>query len=610
MSAWSTKLLHIDLTNKRYSTTELSKEILRMFIGGRGLTAKLLWDLNPPGIDPFHPDNIVVLATGPLTGYPLPSSGKMVIASKSPLTRGYGDGNIGTRAAVELRRTGYQAVVIKGKAEKPTLLKITCEGVEFLNGEDLWGEGTHRTEEKLKKMFGDKVAALMIGPAGENMVLYSTVISEHGRSGGRPGMGAVWGSKNLKAVVIEGCEMPEPADRKELIKAGAQAYADLKNSPSYDFWVRQGTMMTIEWSQKNSVLPTYNFREGVFDNYEKISGDAMEKIKVKTEACPNCNMPCRNYVEYKEDGEPKIAEPDYENVAMLGSNLGIADIVAVSRLNDIIDDAGLDTISTGSAIGFAMEATEKGLLKDGIEWGDVKSVENLIKDIAARRGLGDRLANGTMRLSKELGGEAERFAMHIKGLEISAYDCHAAPGMALAYGTSSIGAHHKDAWFISLEIKMGRDTYTKEKVEKLVWMQNIRGALFESFVTCRLPWVELGLDLDYYLRFLRAATGVDFTWDELHTTANRIYSLIRAYWVREFRAEGREWSSGMDYPPERWFSDPLTKGPYSGAKLNKDGYLAMLQHYYSLRGWNSEGIPTKETLTSLGLEKVANYLYR
>ncbi len=174
--------------------------------------------------------------------------------------------------------------------------------------------------------------------------------------------------------------------------------------------------------------------------------------------------------------------------------------------------------------------------------------------------------------------------------------------MALAYGTSSIGAHHKDAWFISLEIKMGRDKYTDEKVEKLVWMQNVRGAVFESLVTCRLPWVELGLNLDYYPKFLKAATGVSFTWDDLHKLAERVYTLIRAFWVREYTAEGRGWGRYMDYPPERWFTEPLTKGPLAGAKLDKDGYDRMLSKYYELRGWDERGIPRKSTLEMLGLD--------
>lgn len=606
---WSGKALYIDIGREEYKKISLSSAVLRMFIGGRGLAAKLLWDLNPVGVEPLSPENHLILSTGPLTGYPIPSSGKLVIASKSPLTGGYGDGNVGTKAAVELRKSGVDAVIIKGAFQRPSLIRITCKGVEFLNGDEYWGLTAHETESKLRKEFGSKPAYLYIGPAGENLVKYATIISEYGRSGGRPGMGAVAGSKKLKAVIIEGCNLPEAADKDALLKAGAEAYIDLKKKPSYSFWVRQGTMSTIAWSQKNSALPTYNFREAVFDGYENITGDVMEKLRVRNEACPYCNMPCRNYIEYEVDGSKKIAEMDYEPTALFGSNLGISDMNAVAHLSDLADDMGLDAISTGNVLGFAIEASQHGLIEEKIEWGDYDRIKDLIIDIAHREGMGDDLANGVAWLSRKLGHGSERYAMHVKGLEISAYDCHAAPGMALAYGTSSIGAHHKDAWFISLEIQMGRDSYAPEKADKLVWMQNIRGGLFESFVTCRLPWVELGLDLDYYLRFLKAATGVSFTWDELHTIANRVYALIRSFWIREFRAKGIEWNRMFDYPPDRWFEEPLTQGPLAGSKLDRKGYDKLLSRYYEIRGWDQNGVPKKDTLESLGLPEVANLIH-
>ncbi len=604
MFGWNGKYLLVNLTTKKISEVGLDKETLLNYLGGRGLAIRLLWDLVKPGTDPLSPDNVLIFAVGPLTGYPLPSSGKMVIAAKSPLTHGYGDGNIGTRAAVELRKAGYDAIVVTGSSDKPVKLVIECGKASIEPAEDIWSMRVHDLEPKLYAEYGKNVGALYIGPAGENLVKFATVISEFGRSGGRPGMGAVMGSKKLKAIVIKGCkELPKPADQAELVRLGAEAYKAVKEADGYDFWIRQGTMMTVEWSNKNSVLPTYNFREGVYDFASGIDGYTMEKMKVAQKGCPNCNMPCGNIVEYQVDSTRAKAELDYENVAMLGSNIGIGDLNKVSHLNKLADDLGLDTISLGSSIAFAMEATEKGLIKDGIEWGDFDAAVQLTEDIAYRRGeLGNLMAEGTKAAAEKLGNGAMTFAMQVKGLEISAYDCHAAPGMALAYGTSSIGAHHKDAWFISLEIKMGRDKYTDEKVEKLVWMQNVRGAVFESLVTCRLPWVELGLNLDYYPKFLKAATGVSFTWDDLHKLAERVYTLIRAFWVREYTAEGRGWGRYMDYPPERWFTEPLTKGPLAGAKLDKDGYDRMLSKYYELRGWDERGIPRKSTLEMLDLD--------
>ncbi len=601
MKGWSGRYLYVDLSKKKFHYVDIPVDVLRNFIGGRGLAVKLLWDLNPVGVDPLSPDNHLVLATGPLTGYPLPSSGKLQIASKSPLTGGYGDGNIGARAAVELRKLGVDAVVIGGKAEKPTILYLTCEGVEFRDGSDYWGLTTKDAEERLKKELGGGVSVLSIGPGGERLVKYATVLSELGRSAGRPGMGAVMGSKNLKAVAIKGCSMPEPASVEELVNLGAEAYRKIKESPAYEFWCRQGTMGTIEWSQKNSCLPSYNFSEGVFEYWEGIDGYIMESMKVRVKACPNCNMPCGNVVKYVTYTDAGEAELDYENVAMLGSNIGLAPLNKVSHINVLADLYGIDTISLGSAIGYSMELSEKGLLKERIEWGDYSRIKELVRQIAYREGLGDLLAEGVAAMAERIGGDAWKYAIHVKRLEVSAYDCHAAPGMALAYGTSPIGAHHKDAWFIATEVRMGRFEYTAEKVERLVWLQNIRGGMFESLTTCRLPWVEVGLSLDYYPRLLTAATGYTYTWDTIHEVADRIYALVRAFWVREYAAAGLRWDHSMDMPPAKWFVQPLTKGPLKGAKLDSGGYTKMLMHYYALRGWDERGIPKRSTLERLGL---------
>ncbi|MEM4043305.1 MAG: aldehyde ferredoxin oxidoreductase family protein [Sulfolobales archaeon] len=605
---WARKFLYIDLDRRESKSIDLDGETLINYVGGRGLAAKLLWDFNPIGVDPYAPDNHLILSVGPLTAMPLPSSGKMVVASKSPLTHGYGDGNIGTRAAVEMRRLGYDAIVIRGRSQKPVVLYISCGGVEFSDAEDLWGLNTSDTEKRLSEKFGKNVGILSIGPAGENLVRFATVISEFGRSAGRPGMGAVMGSKKIKAIVLKGCRDPEVSDRKELVKIGMDAYNAVKTSSGYGFWMRQGTNMTVEWAQMNSVLPAYNFREGVFEFYSGIDGYMLESMRIHQKGCPMCNMPCGHVVKYVTDIASGEAELDYENVAMLGSNLGISPLNRVSRLNYLADTLGMDTISLGSVIGFAMEVSEKKLIKEKIEWGDYKTAVKLAEDIAFRRELGDILAEGVKKASEIIGGGSGDYAMHVKGLEISAYDCHAAEGMALAYGTSPIGAHHKDAWFITLDVKMGRLTYSPEKVERLVWMQNIRGGLFESITTCRFPWVELGIDLEFYPRLLKASTGIDFTWDSIHELGNRIYSLIRSFWIREYVAEGRGWSFEMDIPPKRWFKEPLTKGPLAGSRLDLDRYIELLKHYYRLRGWNSNGIPLKNTLEKLKIGFVADDL--
>ena len=601
MYGWWGKLLRINLTKAKVSVHDIDPRVLGQFIGGRGLAVKILWDELPVGVDPLSPYNKLVIASGPLSGLPAPSSGKLVVASKSPLTNGYGDGNIGSMASVYLRKSGYDAIVVEGASRKPVYIYIEDEKVEIRDAEHLWGLNAFDAEEKLVREHGKNSGILLIGPAGEHLVRYATIVSMKGRSGGRPGIGAVMGSKKVKAIVIKGSKEPQLADPEGFRKTAEQAYRDILGKENYDFWIRQGTMATIVWSQHNSVLPTMNFREGLWEYYETISGDLMEKLKVERRGCPYCNMPCGNVI---NDIAGEKSELDYENVAMLGSNILLSDLRRVAEINKIADMMGMDTISYGNAVGFLMEASERGLIKERVEWGDHKAVKELAYDTAFRRGLGAFLAEGVMRMALSLGREAMDFAMHVKGLEVSAYDCHAAPAMALAYGTSPIGAHHKDAWIISYEIKVDRLAYSRDKVEKLVFMQNVRGGMFESLTVCRLPWVEVGLDLDYYPKLLSLATGTMWTLDEVFTVSNRIYTLIRAFWIRELGW----WSRKLDYPPMRWFKHPLTKGPYTGAKLDLGKYSEMLDMYYEVRGWDGNGVPRRDTLLKLGLKEVIGVL--
>lgn len=605
---WIGKILRVNLTSGKITVNKYDELMAVNFLGGRGFAAKILWDELKPGTHPLSPDNKLVIMTGPLTALPVPSSGKAVIAAKSPLTYGYGDGNIGTRFSTNLRMAGFDGLIIEGKANRPVIVFIDDGKCDVLLADDLWGLKSIETEIRIKKRFGKDVGVLTIGPAGENLVKISTVVSEAGRAGGRPGMGAVMGSKKLKAIVVRGTKEVPIKNKKELLKHASEGFKEIKESKAYNFWIRQGTMATIEWSQSNSVLPTFNFKEGTFNYAKNIDGYRMEELKVTQKGCPNCNMPCGNIVECVINSTKFRTELDYENVAMLGSNIGLGDLSKVSYLNLLADELGIDTISLGNVIGFVMELSEKKLIKEKIEWGDFKAAVEIIQDIAFRRGLGDLLAEGVRYIARKVRGGSEKFAMHVKGLEISAYDCHAAPGMALAFSTSTIGAHHKDAWFIALEIKMGRYEYTREKVEKLIWMQNIRGGFFESLVTCRLPWIELGFNLDNYLKYLTYATGYKFTWDDIHKISNRIYTLIRAFWVREYVAGDYGWSKNLDYPPSRWFKEPLTQGPLKGSKLNLDGYEKMLTWYYEMRGWDENGVPKKETLKELGLKSVVNEL--
>ena len=602
MLGWTGNFLKINLSKGQAIGEEYKQDLALNFLGGRGFAIKILWDTLKRGTDPFSPENKLIFATGPLTAIGLPNSGKLVVASKSPLTGGYGDGNIGTLAAVHIRKAGYDALIVEGKAEKPVIAHIKDKVCEFVDAKDFWGLNAFELEEQLRKKYSRTAGILSIGPAGENQVKFATVVSQEGRAGGRPGMGAVMGSKNLKAIVIEGTGQISLAYPDEMRNLAADGYREVLTKPLYQFWKRQGTMSTIEWSQENSTLPTFNYRQAVFDKANEIGGFSMEKIKISNRGCPQCNMTCGNVV---KDSEGKDSELDYENVVMLGSNIGFGDLAQVATLNRMADEFGFDAISLGNVIGFAMEASEKRLITEKIGWGQFEETKALINDIAYRRGFGAVLAEGVRAASKVIGQGSSDWAMHVKGLEVSAYDCHDAPAMALAYGTSSIGAHHKDAWVITWEMKAGRENYDPGKIDHLIETQLIRGGLFEALTVCRFPYNSLGFDLEWYQKYLKAATGVEFSLQQLNEISDRILTLIRAFWVREY---GMNWNRELDVPPLRWFKEPLTQGALKGTKLDLEKYKEMLSDYYHKRGWDTRGVPKQSTLQSLGLGQQAKEL--
>jgi aldehyde:ferredoxin oxidoreductase len=597
MKGYAGTLLRVNVSNGKISKEEISDSMKRDFLGGRGFAVKLLWD-EVKRVDPLSEKNKIVFSTGPLSGQLLPSSGKMVIASKSPLTGGYGDGNIGTMASVYLKKAGYDVVVVEGKSEKPCYLLIEDENVKIVDASDLWGKNTFEAQDILEKKHGRNSGVLLIGPAGENLIRFSTVMSQKGRAGGRPGMGAVMGSKNLKALVIKGTGNISNFDDAKLKELTKKGYEEIKGKESYEFWMKQGTMQAFEWCNENACLPTFNYREGVFEFSKEMDGYVLDKLHVDRKGCPMCNMQCGHII---KDSSGQQAELDYENVGMLGPNIGLRSLPQVAQLNRMADEWGLDTISLGSCIGFLMEASEKGLIPEKVKWGDFEAAQKLTVEIGKGEGLGKLASNGVKAAAEIIGKGSQKWAMHVKGLEISAYNCHACPGMALSFATSPIGAHHKDAWIISWEIANDRFSYDKSKVEKLIEFQRIRGGFFESATVCRLPWVEVSFGIHWYPEYLEAITGDKRSWEDFYKLGDRIYNLIRAFWIREVPSFGRKW----DYPPDRWFEEPHSGGKMKGVKVDREKYEQMLSWYYELRGWDQNGIPLKETLDRLGLKDVS-----
>ncbi len=601
MKGWTGKYLRINLSKKQIKKEEYDLEFAHKWVGGRGFAIKILWDELKPGIDPLGPENKLIIALGTLSGLTAPTSAKAVVAAKSPLTGSYGDGNIGSKAAMQLRKAGYDYLIIEGKAEKPTLLNIEDDKVELLSADEVWGKGVYETLEILYKRYSKKVGILTIGQAGENKALYAVLRAMEGRAGGRPGMGAVMGSKNLKAIIVKGTKDIPLADSDGLEKIGLEDLKGIRELDKKVGWSKQGSPEILAWCNEVAALPVRNMRKTSSKDAWKIDGERLQAARVATYGCPNCSMHCGHAI---LDKEGHISELDYENVGMLGSNLEIFDRAQVGSLNYLCDDYGIDTISAGGVLAFYADAIDQGLIQGDFKFGQAEKAKELLRKIAYREQEGDLLAQGTKKMAEKIGQGSMDFAMQVKGLEISAYNCKFIPGMALGFGTCSIGGHHKEAWIITYEIKeSSRGSYGRDKAQKIIELQRIRGGLFEVLGVCRYPWIEIGWDIEHYPVYFNKATGLNWQLKDFDLLADRIYALIRAFWVREIP----DWNREYDFVPKIWF-DPKNadrEGPIAGKILDHDKYNQLLDHYYDIRCWDKKGIPKKQTMKELGLEKEA-----
>ncbi|MEM0089915.1 MAG: aldehyde ferredoxin oxidoreductase family protein [Nitrososphaerota archaeon] len=606
------KLSYVDLHSGKVEVKDVDEKLAYGFIGGRGWAAYILFKELDNIVDGFHPSNVLVVATGPLTAVQFQSGGKTTFAAISPQTGIYGDSNVGGFFGYKMRKAGIDALMIKGASPHPVYLLVADGKVEIHDAEKLWGLNSQETDAKLLNEYGDCSVA-SIGMAGEKLVKFACINVDWSRKGmrhaqaGRTGIGAVMGSKKLKAIVAMGDKDVKVADEERLKEAAKKLQKMVRESPNYEAWRRYGTLATIEWSNKAECLPTYNFQKTVFEYADNIGGSAMEKVKVFTRACSNCIIPCEHVVRFKLNGEGEVGI-EYETAAMLGSNLGLKSIEEVAKANYLCDYYGLDTISTGSVLAFVIECYQRGLITEkelGLtpKWGDVNTICEMIRMIAKREGFGDLMAEGVKTLAERIGKGSDAFAMHVKGLEISAYDHRAATAMALSYATCDIGAHHNRSWAITYDLEVGRNSYTEDKVRKVIYLQHIR-PLFDMLGVCRFYWVELGIDPNVYAEAYSAVTGKEFTFDDLLFRSEKVWNLTRAIAVIRKGISIKD-----DLLPERDFSDPVPEGRTKGAKLDKDKFIEMLKTYYAVRGWDELGRPTYEKLVKLDLEEVARKLY-
>lgn len=604
MNGYGGKVLLVDLTDGVIMTEPLDLKFAKEWIGGRGFAAKLLYDCVERRTQPLSPKNAVVMASGPLSGAFLPAAGKVHFATKSPETRGYGDSNMGGHIAAEMKYAGFDAIIIQGKSPRPSYLFIEDGKVEIRRAEHLWGRGAIEAEKILKEELGSEFQIAVIGPAGENKVHFACISHDFGRQAGRTGIGAVLGSKNLKAIAIRGTKSIPIADVDAMIAKGKEMFCECAKNPELKIWQKYGTPGVTTWVNQIGALPVRNFQTECLEEVQGLSADTMRKeIVLHDKACFSCPMACGKYSKVKtRESDFYVEGPEYETIALCGSNCGFNDIKSVAYANLLCDQLGIDTISAGGVIAFAIECFQKGILTkketDDLElkFGDIKTFKYLAGKISARDGyLGDLLAQGVRAASRKLGKGSKDFAIQVKGLEWSGYGSRYAPAMALAYMTCDIGSHHSRAWAITHDIQKGRDLM-EGKAERVVYLQNVR-PMFDMLGVCRLLWVELGLGIEHYSQVLKTVTGFDYTVADLLKISERVWNLTRVFWFREVKGFSRKY----DLPPARFCQEAVPTGPAQGRLLAKEDVNQLLDEYYELRGWDKNGKPTKEKLNELDL---------
>jgi aldehyde:ferredoxin oxidoreductase len=599
-------ILRVNLSTGVVLKEPTPEKVIRDFVGGRGFIAHTLYNEVPKGADPLGEESKLMIATGPLTGLFIPSTGKAFVGGKSPLTGGYAESNFGGHFPVELKMAGYDMIILEGKSPGPVYLLIDDDYVSIEDAGGLWGKGSYDTEKALAGQHGEDFQACVIGPAGENLVKIACISHDYGRQAGRTGLGAVMGSKNLKAVCVRGTRSIPIHDVKGLMEKGREMYRKSVMHPAFELWQTYGTSSVTNWSNRIGAFPTRNFRSGYFELFTNIAGPQMHKeVVLHSKACFSCAMCCGKYSHAKtDDYECYVEGPEYETTAMLGGNCALGSIKDIAYANFLCDDYGIDTISGGSIAGFAIECFEKGIITEkdtggvNLAWGNPRGVFELLRMISYREHVGDILAEGTKAAALKLGKGSERFAIQMKGLEQSGYESRRAPAMQLSYMTADIGAHHRPSWAVTHDLRTGRET-TEGKAEKVIELQHTR-PLFDTLGVCRLPWIEMGIPVADYAEAFRRATGIDYSEEDLYKISERIWNLTRMFWVREFPDFGR----AFDYPPARITEEPIESGPTKGAVLPQDKVDAMLDDYYSRRGWTEDGVPTPGKLRELGLDEL------
>ena len=610
MYGYTGKILEIDMSRLTAKVIPTDEEACTKFLGGKGLGAWLLAKYTPPKIDPLSEENVLIFLSGPLTGTLAPATRGCVV-SKSPLTNIYCDSYAGGYFFQEMKFCGYDAIIIKGKSKSPIYLLIEDEKITFKSADIIWGLDTYETNSKLKEILNDdRFLISCIGPAGENLVKYALIDFEPHRQAGRGGLGAVMGSKKLKALAIKGSCGIDVFDKSEFTNTTKCAWDELKNSSGTQSLANFGTPALADYSSQLGFFPVKNFTDGVYEHVDMLNGDAQDSnFNLRNISCFACPIHCTKIGKIRKGKyNGTIGDTvEYESIGLLGGNIEVNNLEGMTYLNCLCDRLGLDSISAGNVLGFAAEAFEKGIIpskykNETIKFGDVPAFVSLLKKIAAREGIGDILAEGVKIISEKWENNTESIAVHVKGLELPAWGPRGSAGMGLAYMTGDRGGCHQRGYPIAYE--QGAPTpypidkpllplSTEGKGKILAWDQNFIAAVY-CMVFC--DFTRTGMSPETYAKLLSSALGKDISVDDLYIIGERVWNLIRMYNIREGL------TSAEDKLPEK-LKNPLPSGPYAGHCFSEEDQLTMLQDYYTERGWDKNGIPTPEKLKDLGIDE-------
>jgi aldehyde:ferredoxin oxidoreductase len=580
MKGFFNRLLRIDLSKRKTTVEPIPDSILRSYLGGKGLGSYLLLKENPPHVDPFSPENRLIFTLGPLADTPFYGSSRFAVFTKSPQTGIYSESYSGGKITSSMSRTGYDAIIIEGNSGHPVFLEITDREVFFhpASGRvsSLWGKGTYEAEEAILKKVGEKEAgALVIGPAGENLVKFAVIEIEHWRSLGRAGIGAVMGSKRLKGIVFHGKKRREVADLPSLKKLAMNFRDRAIDNPIVHSYQKYGTPMLVSIMNTIGAFPTQYWSKGTLEGWEGISAESlMERCEVKSSACPHCFMACGKMSRVKEGRHRglRIMGPEYETIYAFGGLCMVKSIEEIIYLNDLCDRLGMDTITAGNLAAFAIEASMKGKIRDKLRYGDVDSIAGILKKIAYRKGVGRVLSEGVRHAASVWGMEED--AIHVKGLEPAGFDPRVLKGMGLAYATSDRGACHLRATFYKSELSGQIDPGQIKGKARLFVDYEDKMTLFDGLILCRfyrdlITWTDLE-------EILRATCGLSLKKRDLKRIASGIINLARNF----NRQEGVVKKD--DKLPRRFFREVLQE---TGKTIRPGELEAMLKEYYQLRGW-------------------------